>query len=190
MFVDAFADAAQLPTSASKASVLQVKPLVTPVTIAKALSAEPPKPASDKPIKSKEAQQHPKKLDDGEKQGRKVLAEEFLSWLKDGIAGQKFLVNDTNAKIHIVSSQLFLVTPGIFQRFCLEQTGQDEGWRKVQQGFEKLKRHKKRPDDLNIWACAVKGPRKAGKKIQGYLLEPTDFFSDTPMNNPFLTLVE
>jgi hypothetical protein len=144
----------------------------------------------EKPQKNKEAKPHPKKLDDVEKQGRKVLAEEFLLWLKDGIAGQRFLVNDTNAKIHIVESQLFIVTPGIFQRFCLEQTGQDESWRKVQQGFEKLKLHKKRPDDLNIWACAVKGPRKAGKRIQGYLLEPTDFFSDTPMNNPFLTLVE
>jgi integrating conjugative element relaxase (TIGR03760 family) len=146
--------------------------------------------ASAKPKKSKESKPHLKKLDEMEKQGRKALADGFLSWLKEGIAGQKFLINDTNAKIHFVGSQLFIVTPGIFQRFCLEQTGEDDGWRKVQQGFEKLKLHKKRPDDLNIWACSVKGPRKAGKKIQGYLLESSEFFADTQMNNPFLTLIE
>ncbi|MCL2872812.1 MAG: TraI domain-containing protein [Betaproteobacteria bacterium] len=145
---------------------------------------------SSKIKKPKEVKPHPKKLDEMEQQGRKALADDFFTWLKDGITAQKFTMNDTNAKIHIVERQVFIVTPGIFQRFCLEQTGQDDAWRKVQQGFEKLKLHRKRPDDLNIWACNVKGPRKAGKKIQGYLLSSDLFFSEPPMNNPFLSLVE
>lgn len=176
--------------SESKAAPADVTATVVAAT--KTAKKEAPKilPAEEQPKKTKEPKSHPKKLDEMEKQGRKVLADEFVTWLKDGIIGQKFAINDTNAKIHIVDSQVFVVTPGIFQRFCLEQSGQDDAWRKVQQGFEKLKLHKKRPDDLNIWACNVKGPRKSGKRIQGYLLESEMFFAEPPMNNPFLTLIE
>ncbi len=159
-------------------------------------SALQPAPEADRamdeipPIKKKPARTHPKSLDDMEIQSRRQLAEEFFSWLKESIAENKLAINDTNARVHIVESQVFLVTPGIFQRFCLEQTGQeDDSWKKVQKGFEKLKLHKKRPDDLNIWTCTVKGPRKGGKDIKGYLLDPDHFsFSAPLMNNPFLTL--
>jgi hypothetical protein len=66
-----------------------------------------------------------------------------------------------------VSGSVFLVTPGLFQRYVQEfpniALGTDlegEEWRWVQKQFEKLKVHRKRDDGLNIWVCQVQGPRK------------------------------
>jgi integrating conjugative element relaxase, PFL_4751 family len=125
-----------------------------------------------------------------EAQGRKELAERFMVWLKDAILHNKLQINDANAPLHIVDGHLFLVTPKIFQRFITESTGDQGGdtWRKLQKGFEKLKVHKKRGDDLNIWYCKVEGPRKKGKPINGYLLDANQYFASVPMDNPFLKL--
>lgn len=142
------------------------------------------------PSKKKAPKTFPKTLDDMEVQTRRQLAEDFFEWLKTSLKDNKLAINDTSAKIHIVESQVLLVTPGIFQRFCLEQSGHedDETWRKVQKGFEKLKLHKKLPNDHNIWTCEVRGPRKGGRVIKGYLIETNHFFENPPMDNPFLIL--
>lgn len=91
----------------------------------------------------------------------------FLNWVKEGIRSHKLIINDSKAKIHTVGGTVFLVTPGLFQRYVQEfpciSLGADsagEEWRWVQKQFEKLKTHKKRDDGLNIWICQVEGPRK------------------------------
>ncbi|MDR0770600.1 MAG: TraI domain-containing protein [Burkholderiales bacterium] len=184
-------DAPATPVSTVSSGVLSPSMTGSKKEVGEAGAEPAPSRPPSKQKAEKTEKQFPKKLDELEMQGRKALADDFISWLTGGLREQRFPVNDTNAKIHIVDSQLFLVTPGIFQRFCLEQSGQDDGWKKVQQGFEKLKLHKKRPDDLNIWACTVKGPRKSGKKIQGYLLDAEKVsLSGSPNDNPFLTLIE
>ncbi|PMY64890.1 MULTISPECIES: MobH family relaxase [Pseudomonas] len=119
----------------------------------------------------------------------------FLNWIKEGIQSHKLIINDSKAKVHIVGGTVFLVTPGIFQRFAQEFPGifqesdQDiEEWRWVQRQFEKLKIHRKRSDGLNIWICQVEGPRKKAK-LKGYLLEKPTLLFDTisvPPDNPFL----
>ncbi|PMY33111.1 relaxase [Pseudomonas sp. GW456-L14] len=119
----------------------------------------------------------------------------FLNWVKEGIQSHKLIINDSKAKVHIVGGTVFLVTPGIFQRFAQEFPGifqesdQDiEEWRWVQRQFEKLKIHRKRSDGLNIWICQVEGPRKKAK-LKGYLLEKPTLLFDTisvPPDNPFL----
>lgn len=119
----------------------------------------------------------------------------FLNWVKEGIRSHKLIINDSKAKIHTVGGTVFLVTPGLFQRYVQEfpciPLGADsagEEWRWVQKQFEKLKTHKKRDDGLNIWICQVEGPRKKGT-LKGYLLENPALLFETgpvPADNPFL----
>ncbi|MBT2298228.1 MobH family relaxase [Pseudomonas fluorescens] len=119
----------------------------------------------------------------------------FLNWVKEGILSHKLVINDSKAKIHTVSGTVFLVTPGLFQRYVQEFPGislradsAGEEWRWVQKQFEKLKTHLKRDDGLNIWICQVEGPRKKGT-LKGYLLEnPALLFEagPVPADNPFL----
>ncbi len=121
----------------------------------------------------------------------------FLNWVKEGILSHKLVINDSKAKIHTVSGSVFLVTPGLFQRYAQEFPGislgadsAGEEWRRVQKQFEKLKVHRKRDNGLNIWACQVQGPRKR-TTLKGYLIEdPKHFFELIPPDNPFLKIAE
>lgn len=121
----------------------------------------------------------------------------FLNWVKEGILSHKLVINDSKAKIHTVSGSVFLVTPGLFQRYVQELPGVSQGsdqeieeWRWVQKQFEKLKVHRKRDNGLNIWACQVQGPRKR-TTLKGYLIEdPKHFFELIPPDNPFLKIAE
>jgi len=121
----------------------------------------------------------------------------FLNWVKEGILSHKLIINDSKAKIHTVSGTVFLVTPGLFQRYAQEFPGISQGatqeieeWRWVQKQFEKLKVHRKRGNGLNIWACQVQGPRKT-TILKGYLIEePKLFFELPPPDNPFLKIDE
>ncbi len=120
----------------------------------------------------------------------------FLDWVKEGMQSHKLIINDSKAKVHIVKGAVFLVTPGIFQRYVQEFPGvadepnekHENTWRSVQRNFEKLKAHQKKPEGLNIWTCDVRGPRKNGT-LKGYLLHDTYLAIDqTLVDNPFLTL--
>ncbi|QUW65124.1 DNA-binding domain-containing protein [Pseudomonas synxantha] len=94
----------------------------------------------------------------------------FLNRVRKGIQSHELIINDTKAKIHAVSGTMFLVTPGLFQRYVQEFPGFAKGvdqeieeWRWVQKQFEKLKVHRTRVNGLNIWACQVQGPREGLK---------------------------
>jgi len=121
----------------------------------------------------------------------------FLNWVKEGIQSHKLIINDSKAKIHTVSGSVFLVTPGLFQRYAQEFPGISQGvdheieeWRWVQKQFEKLKAHRKRDDGLNIWICQVKGPRKKAL-LKGYLLNnPQILLTPMPPDNPHLQILE
>ncbi|QBQ10272.1 MobH family relaxase [Pseudomonas sp. SXM-1] len=121
----------------------------------------------------------------------------FLNWVKAGIQSHKLIINDSKAKVHTVDGTVFLVTPGLFQRYVREFPGIAKGvdqeieeWRWVQKQFEKLKVHRKRENGLNICICQVEGPRKKAT-LKGYLLEnPSLLFKpeSMPADNPFLTM--
>ncbi len=119
----------------------------------------------------------------------------FLNWVKEGILSHKLIINDSKAKIHTVGGSVFLVTPGLFQRYAQEFPGVSQGsdreieeWRWVQKQFEKLKVHRKRDNGLNVWTCQVQGPRKK-TTLKGYLIEdPKLFFEVMPLDNPFLKI--
>ena len=116
----------------------------------------------------------------------------FLDWVRAGITSHALRVNDSEAKVHTVAGQAFLVTPGLFQRYCREREEQGVAatptWRQLQRRFEALGRHRKRPDDLNIWTCTVQGPRRKGRTLKGYLVAPGTLFETVPPDNPFLRL--
>ncbi|AVD89995.1 MobH family relaxase [Pseudomonas sp. SWI44] len=123
-----------------------------------------------------------------------TVGEKFIEWLYKGIHSHRLLINDSKAKIHTVKGTLFLVTPGIFQRYVTEQTGNVRAgnsidmWRRVQREFEKLDIHQKTPNGLNIWACKVQGPRKTSS-LNGYLLREVNSAVGIPTaDNPFLSL--
>jgi integrating conjugative element relaxase (TIGR03760 family) len=122
----------------------------------------------------------------------------FLNWLRRGIQSRRIIINDAKALVHTVAGTVYLVSPGVFQRYAQEhpqiapmaKQARLPEWRWVQQCFERMKVHKKRTDGLNIWTCEVTGPRKS-RRLHGYVLaDPGRLFSETPTNNPYLRLIE
>lgn len=120
--------------------------------------------------------------------------EHFMGWLRLRIQSRTLIINDARALVHTVSDTVFLVSPGVFQRYALEhpQTAslakQDQiaDWQWVQKRFEKLQLHRKQDSGRNIWTCEVTGPRKS-RRLHGYLLKaPLQLFAEMPPNNPYL----
>lgn len=122
--------------------------------------------------------------------------EHFMAWLKQGIALRRLIINEAKALVHTVSDTVFLVSPGVFQRYAQQhpQVGtlakheNQQDWEWVQKRFERLQHHRKHPNGLNIWTCEVTGPRKS-KRLHGYLLsDPYAIFVEVPPGNPYLSL--
>ncbi|EIU4788353.1 MobH family relaxase [Pseudomonas aeruginosa] len=121
--------------------------------------------------------------------------EHFMAWLKQGIASRRLIINDAKALVHTVGDTVYLVSPGVFQRYAQEhpqvsalaKQESQQDWQWVQKRFEKLGLHKKQSSGLNIWTCEVVGPRKS-RRLHGYLLqEPNRLFAEVPPNNPYLS---
>ena len=122
--------------------------------------------------------------------------EHFMAWLKQAVQTRKLIINDAKALVHTVSDTVYLISPGIFQRYAQEHPtigplAKDaalQDWQWVQKRFEKLGLHRKQPSGLNIRTCEVMGPRKT-RQVHGYLLEdPSHIFDAVPPNNPYLSL--
>src|SRR3546814_13283709 len=46
--------------------------------------------------------------------------EHFMTWLQQGIASRRLILNDAKALVHTVRDTASLVSPGIFQRYAHE----------------------------------------------------------------------
>lgn len=123
--------------------------------------------------------------------------EHFLAWLANAIQTHKLVINDAKALVHTVADTVYLVSPGIFQRYAQEhlrvavlaKEAQLSDWQWIQKQFEKMQIHRKHANGLNIWTCNVTGPRKS-HRLHGYLLnDPSVLFAEQPLNNPYLELV-
>jgi hypothetical protein len=124
--------------------------------------------------------------------------ERFLDWLQQSVRSRRLIVNDAKALVHTVDGTAFVVTPKIFQRYMHEfpivrfesrDAQHKQGWMGIQKSFERLGRHRKHPNGLNIWICEVAGPRKT-RSVNGYLLlDGRDIFLDIPPDNPYLRLI-
>ncbi len=124
-----------------------------------------------------------------------------MAWLKQGIASRKLIINDAKALVYTVADIVYLVIPGVFQRYAQEHpqivmlAKQDrvQKWQWIQKRFEKLLLllllHRKHNSGLNIWTCEVTGPNKS-RRLHGYLLaDPAHLFNELPPNNPYLHVV-
>ena len=109
---------------------------------------------------------------------------------------RRLIINDAKALVHTVAGTVFLVSPGIFQRYAQEhpevtrfaKQEQQTEWAWIQKHFERLGVHLKQDNGLNIWTCEVSGPRKS-RRLHGYLLgNASSLFVEIPPNNPYLTL--
>lgn len=123
--------------------------------------------------------------------------EHFITWLRQHINTRKLIINDAKALVHTVADTVYLVSPGLFQRYAQEHPktaflAKQENvadWQWIQKAFEKLQLHRKQDSGLNIWTCEVTGPRKS-RRLHGYLLlDPRRLFDDVPINNPYLTVL-
>ncbi|MEW9900470.1 MobH family relaxase [Chitinivorax sp. PXF-14] len=123
--------------------------------------------------------------------------ERFVAWLRRRIEERTIIINDAKALVHTVVDTVYLVSPGVFQRYAQEhpttaflaKQEQLADWQWVQKRFEKLQMHRKQRNGLNIWTCTVTGLRKS-RRLHGYLLEdPQVLFINTPPNNPYLSLL-
>ncbi|HEQ0114422.1 TPA: TraI domain-containing protein [Pseudomonas aeruginosa] len=124
--------------------------------------------------------------------------EHFMTWLQQGVAARRLIINDAKALVHTVSDTAYLVSPGVFHRYAQEHPQVDalarqdkqQDWQWVQKRFEKLQLHRKHSNGLNIWTCEVTGPRKS-RRLHGYLLENGSLvFAEIPPNNPYLALTQ
>lgn len=122
--------------------------------------------------------------------------EHFMTWLRHAVQSRKLIINDAKALVHSVADTVFLVSPGVFQRYAQEHlqiavlAKQDQiaDWQWIQKRFEKLQLHRKQDNGLNIWTCEVMGPRKS-RRLHGYLLRAPDcLLTGSPPNNPYLSL--
>jgi integrating conjugative element relaxase (TIGR03760 family) len=128
--------------------------------------------------------------------GETPSGERFVAWLRRCIEERRLIINDAKALVHTVADSVYLVSPGVFQRYAQEHpetavfAKQDQlaDWQWVQKRFEKLQLHRKQQNGLNIWSCTVTGQRKS-RRLHGYLLDdPRVLFIDLPPNNPYLSL--
>ncbi|MFW3040701.1 MobH family relaxase [Pseudomonas aeruginosa] len=102
--------------------------------------------------------------------------EHFMAWLKQAVQTRKLIINDAKALVHTVSDTVYLISPGVFQRYAQEHPtigplAKDaalQDWQWVQKRFEKLGLHRKQPSGLNIRTCEVMGPRKT-RQVHGLL---------------------
>ncbi|MGQ5299269.1 MobH family relaxase [Xanthomonas arboricola] len=125
-----------------------------------------------------------------------MSADHFVTWLQQAIASRRLVINDAKALVHIVADAVYLVSPGVFQRYAQEhpqiadyaKREEMTDWQWAQKRFEKLHLHRKQANGLNIWTCEVTGPRKS-RRLHGYLLERWQgVFGELPPNNPYLKL--
>ncbi|MQT50125.1 relaxase [Pseudomonas helleri] len=123
--------------------------------------------------------------------------EHFMVWLRQHIDSRKLIINEAKALVHTVADTVYLVSPGLFQRYAQQhpqsavfaKEEKTTDWQWVQKRFERLDLHRKQDNGLNIWTCEVTGPRKSCK-LHGYLLnDPLRLFNDVPLNNPYLTVL-
>lgn len=126
-----------------------------------------------------------------------LSGEHFMQWFTQGVQTHRIIMNDTRALVHSVNDTLYLVSPGIFRRYCQEhphlaRIAKQENlsdWQWIQKRFEQLKLHRKQPNGHNIWTCEVTGPRKS-RRLHGYLLNsPDGLMNDLALNNPYLKVV-
>lgn len=133
----------------------------------------------------------------------KKIANDFLTWVKTGVADHSIIINDSKAPVHIVDGKVLLVSPHIFRRYIQENLdvkvslsivagkGKSSDVKKVQSCFQKLFLNEKTQGGRNLVRCEVRGDRKTSV-LNGFLIpDATVIFEDRkiPSSNPHITVL-
>ncbi|QXZ13541.1 TraI domain-containing protein [Pseudomonas sp. AO-1] len=127
----------------------------------------------------------------------KPSGEHFIEWLIESVRTHEIIMNDDRALVHCVEDTLFLVTPGIFQRYAqalphlasISKSQGQHGWEGVQRRFGKMKLHRIQANGRSIWTCELSSARRT-RLLHGYLLKKHyGLVSDSSLNNPRLKVV-
>lgn len=127
----------------------------------------------------------------------KPSGEHFLEWLIEGLRTHEIIMNDDQALVHSVENTIFLVSPGIFQRYAkafphLASISKSQGqpdWEGVRRRFGKMKLHRIQANGRSIWTCELNGARRT-RLLHGYLLKKHyGLISDSSLDNPNLKVV-
>lgn len=165
-------------------------------TLLNLLDESPTFPPAALPKTTDETADNPISTEETLAESNNPSGEHFMIWLRQSIQTRRLIINDTKALVHTVDDTVYLVSPGVFQRYSQEHpqvavlAKQEKlsDWQWIQKRFEKLGLHRKQDDGLNIWTCEVTGPRKS-RRLHGYLLKaPDKLFDNLPANNPYLQL--
>ncbi|WP_319004036.1 conjugal transfer nickase/helicase domain-containing protein [Luteimonas panaciterrae] len=54
-----------------------------------------------------------------------------MHWFKEGLLGRKRILNDAKALVHTIADTVYLVSPGIFQRYAMEHPAILPPWRRT-----------------------------------------------------------
>ena len=112
------------------------------------------------------------------------LSHQFLTWLKDGITSGRLVLNARNARVHVTTEGLLLVSPAIFKDFSAHRA-------ETQKRFQKRKLHKKTEEGTNIWMFSVIRAQ-AQHTINGLLIPDPKRIGvgvESPEPNPHLSLI-
>lgn len=123
----------------------------------------------------------------------KVITEEgeaFWRWLTERLRQGKMPVNHPEDKLHLVAGFLFMPVPGIFFQYLKESERPMEDRKRVQEGFERLNRHKRR--DKQRFYFARLYPSGEGKgsftRAKGYLVRASLLFYEVPQDSRYLII--
>lgn len=109
----------------------------------------------------------------------------FVAWLKHSIEYQTVPINTAQARIHVLPEGLALVSPRIFRDF------DSANWSHAQKRFQKLKLHRKTPNEENIWTCQATGTRKKSLLKVMLIPEPVATLGiNMPEPNAAITLLK
>ncbi|MGJ8517595.1 hypothetical protein LMG33810_001944 [Carnimonas sp. LMG 33810] len=118
-----------------------------------------------------------------------TVGQQFWEWVSHGIVSHDLVINDTKAVIHVVDRTFFFVSPNIFKRFAKEVLNDRSLWEDVQKSFQRLGKHEKRADGVNIQTVIVSNPTGTQQsRLKGYRIkEPAEITRKMLPDNWLLT---
>ena len=114
---------------------------------------------------------------------------EFVEWLRHGLDSGEILVNQPDARVHLIAGYAFLRVPDVFYLY-LKQTGSNHDRRYVQSVFERAGLHRVRSGERFVQARLYGSAERKGRyqPVSGYLVKSRSLFSGKglPGDSPFI----
>ncbi|MCP5135375.1 MAG: TraI domain-containing protein [Gammaproteobacteria bacterium] len=117
-----------------------------------------------------------------EPSANKEIEDQFMTWLRDGLASGSMACNRKDALVHGLSEGLLLVSPQIFKEYAAANAIE---WKHLQRRFQRKGWHKKTPDEMNVWTVEVQGERTTST-LRGFLIVDEQVTGPHPPPNPRL----